>query len=217
MTTVDLFADFDAAQIAAIKARYATDMQAAGVARAHKRQTRHHARRAKSEATLADILPPRFEPGDSYHVISHGDIDALSYLRHAIAGVPHFDFVLLSTWCIASEDMHELQGWLDTGRIDDLIMAVGEIFPSQYGDEYELAKKMETMYQARLIVARNHSKIILAANTDTDYYLVIEGSANVNTNPRIEQTAIHADRALFEFYRDFFHGLRSIDRPRATS
>lgn len=208
----DLFTDFDASDISAIQARYAADMRVEGEARAARRHSRHQLRRAKAEADLAELLPPKFPAGESWHVISHGNIDALSYLRHALAGVTHFDFVLLSTWCIASEDMIELQAWLDAGRIDRLTLAVGEIFPSQYGDEHALALRLVESYGARLIVARNHSKVILASLEADDYYLVMEGSANVNTNPRIEQTAIHCDRALLEFYRDFYHGLRSIDR-----
>lgn len=211
-TALDLFDGFDAATVEAVRARYRADMQAAGQARAARRHSRHELRRAKAEAQLAEILPARFDDGTSWHVISHGDIDALSYLRHALAGVSHFDYVLLSTWCIASEDMAELQSWLDTGRIDQMTLAVGEIFPSQYGDEYQLACKMAATYDMRLIVARNHSKVILAENTADAYSLVIEGSANVNTNPRIEQTTIHRSAELLAFYRDFFHGLRSIDK-----
>lgn len=214
----DLFAAFDPAKVAAIHAQYAADLQADGQARAARRHGRHHLRRAKAEATLASILPPRIEDGDSWHVISHGDIDALSYLRHAISAVTHFDFVLISTWCMAAEDLTEVQGWLDTGRIDSLTLAVGEIFPSQYGDEYAMAQQFVAQYDARLIVARNHSKVILASNCAENYHLVMEGSANVNTNPRIEQTAIHRSRELLDFYRDFYHAVRSIDRrPGASS
>lgn len=207
----DLFAGFAPGDIAAIEARYANDTLAAGQARAHRRHTRHEMRRAKAEATLAEILPPRFEEGESWHVLSHGDIDALSYLRHALQAT-HFDFVLLSTWCIATEDMAELHAWLDAGRIDDLTLCCGEIFPGSYTAEYQMALHLKEAYGTRLIIARNHSKVTLAANHADAYYLSIESSANVNTNPRVEQTAIHADRALHEFYRDFFHGLRSIDK-----
>lgn len=214
--TAELFSDFDPAAVAAIQARFAADLHADGQARAHRRASRHHARRAKAEATLAEILPTRFDDGDTWHVISHGDIDALSYLRHALAGVTHFDFVLLSTWCIASADMAELHGWLDSGRIEQMTLCAGEIFPSQYGDEYEQARRLVDTYGVRLTIARNHSKVILASNTADDYHLVMEGSANVNTNPRVEQTAITRSASLLDFYRDFYHGLRSIDRRTAN-
>lgn len=38
----------------------------------------------------------------------------------------------------------------------------------------------------------------------------MEGSANVNTNPRIEQTCLTRDRDLFEFYREFYDGIKSV-------
>lgn len=212
----DLFSEFDPEQIAAIHALEERERAAAGQARAMRRKSVHQMRRAKAQAHLADILPARFESGESWHVISHGDIDALSYLSHAIADVSHFDHVLLSTWCIAKEDLLQIESWLDSGRIDRLDLCMGEIFPSQYGDEYELAMQLVERYEGvRLTVAKNHSKVTLAALEAEDYYLAIESSANVNTNPRIEQTAIHRDRDLYDFYRAFFTDLRSIDRASA--
>lgn len=207
----DLFAGFDPATVAAIEAANARERQATGVARAQRAAHRLHVRRAKAQATLAEILPERFTPGESWHVISHGDIDALSYLAHAIRAT-HFDYVAISTWCIARPDLEQISAWLDAGRIDHFELYAGEIFPSQYTDEHELAQQMVATYGIRLCIARNHSKLILASNEADDYHLVMEGSANVNTNPRIEQTAIHCSAELLTFYRDFYRGLRSIDR-----
>lgn len=209
--TTGLFDDFDIAEIAAIEQARNIEIQETGTARALKAAHRIQMRRAKGEANLAAILPERFAPGESWHVISHGDIDALSYLAHAIKAT-YFDYVALSTWCIATPDLDQISAWLDSGRIDRFELYAGEIFPSQYGDEYEQMQRMQAAYDCRLIIAKNHSKVTLAANESEGYYLVMESSANVNTNPRIEQTAIHASRELFEFYREFFNGLRSIDR-----
>ena len=52
----------------------------------------------------------------------------------------------------------------------------------------------------------------LAANRADAYHLVIESSANVNTNPRIEQSTIHRSTDLYAFYAELFDGIRSIDR-----
>jgi hypothetical protein len=206
-----LFDDFDAGEIAAITRAREAELHCEGEARATKVAHRMQLRRAKGEAALATLLPERLADGDSYHVISSGDVDALSYLAHLLKAT-HFDYVALSTWCIARPDLDQIAGWLDTGRIDRFELYAGEIFPSQYGDEYEQMLKLAIMYDCRLVVAKNHSKVTLASNEADAYYLVMESSANVNTNPRIEQTAVHASRPLFEFYRDFFHGLKSIDR-----
>lgn len=101
MTTADLFDGFDAATVDSITRGQQAQQQATGQARAVRTKSRIQTRRATAEKHLASILPARFERGDSWHVMSHGDIDSLSYLRHALAGVSHFDHVLMSTWCIA--------------------------------------------------------------------------------------------------------------------
>lgn len=212
MVINDLLEGFGAAEIDAIMAARTTEKQTEGAARAARVAQRMQFRRAKSEATLGEILPARFEPGDSWHVMSRGDVDALSYLAHAIKGVTHFDYVAVSTWCIVKADLDQIAAWLDAGLIDRFELYAGEIFPSQYGDEYEQMLKMAALYGCRLVIAKNHSKITLACNEAEGYYLAMESSANVNTNPRIEQTAVHASRELFNFYRDFFSEIRSIDR-----
>lgn len=209
---VDLFAGFDPAQVAAIEAGLQSQKQQQGQARAQRTKARVNLRRVKAEKHLAEILPARFDAGDSWDVISHGDIDSLSYLRHALNGTSHFDHVLISTWCIARADLEEIAAWLDTGRIDQFDLYAGEIFPNQYGDEYEFMQQLQATYGCGFKVARNHSKVTLAANESEGYRLAIRSSANVNTNPRIEQTTITRDDALHAFYLEFFHGIRSIDR-----
>lgn len=208
---MDVLSPFDPAEVAAIVTAHEQENAPAGVARAHHRRHRVLMRRATAEAHLASILPPHLEDGESVHCITHGDVDALSFLAHWL-GEGYFDLVAVSTWCMAKDDLDRLAGWLDAGRIDRLELYVGEIFPSQYGDEYEAACRLADVYGVRVVVARNHSKVTLAARAADGYYLAIESSANVNTNPRIEQTATHRDRALFDFYQDFYRGLKSIDR-----
>ena len=212
----DLFAGFDPAEVQAARGRIAADKAETRKAVARKSANRHHLRRAQAEATLAEILPTRIEPGDSWHVVSRGDIDSLSYLRHVLAGVSHLDHVLMSTWCIAKNDLTEIAGWLDAGRIEQFDLYAGEIFPGSYGDEYEQMMNMCDTYGCRLIVAKNHSKVTLACNAAEGYYVAIESSANVNTNPRIEQTALHGSADLHAFYMEFFSGIKSIDRHSKT-
>jgi hypothetical protein len=210
----DLFDGFDPAEIARASKQFAADKSETRRATAQKSANRHHMRRANAEATLAEILPARIEPGDSWHVASRGDIDSLSYVRHILAGVTHLDHVLMSTWCIAKNDMTEITAWLEAGKIEQFDLYAGEIFPGSYGDEYEQYTKMCELYGCRLIVAKNHSKITLLAQDD--YKIVIESSANVNTNPRIEQSAMHHNPELHAFYLEFFSGIKSIDKASKT-
>lgn len=178
-------------------------------ARAIVTRTRNYTHRAKSEAVLADLLPEVPEEGCTYHVISHGDIDALSYLAHVEKSTP-FDYVMISTWCMAMADVDWLIGRLNSGRIGELDFICGEIFPTQYPDETDKLYRLQAAGESiRVRIARNHAKVILACNVDEGIYYTMEGSANVNTNPRIEQTCLTRDRDLFEFYRDFYDGIKS--------
>ncbi len=209
-----LFEGFDPAEIERASRQLQVAKTETRKAVAKKSANRHHMCRANAEATLADILPAKFEDGESWHVLSRGDIDSLSYLRHIVQSVDHLDHVLMSTWCIAKNDLTEITKWLDTGRIKQFDLYAGEIFPGFYGDEYEQFMKMCDLYGCRLVVAKNHSKITLACVDD--YRLVIESSANVNTNPRIEQSTIHRSAELHAFYLEFFAGVKSIDKASKT-
>lgn len=175
--------------------------------------SRLEVRRAKSEAVLAEILPADIEPGMSYHVISHGDVDALSYLIH-IARYRPLKTVTISTWCMAMPNVVWIADQLRSGRIGHAHFCLGEIFPGQYGDEYEAICALERAGLCKLTIARNHSKLICAADPENGFYVAIEGSANVNTNPRIEKTAIHVSELLYNFFTDFFAGIKDIDARR---
>lgn len=191
----------------AVRARSKTE------ARAIRQSQRTQLARANSEAELATLLPARIARGDSWHVISGGKIDGLSYLQHLIeAG--SFEHVILSTWCMALEDVKQLATWMQAGRIDRLDVYVGEIFPSQYAPAFETlcSTVRENKHGGRVAVFRNHSKVTVAASHDRDEYVVIESSANLNTNPRTEQTCLTHSRDLAEFYADFFGSIKSFQR-----
>ena len=174
-----------------------------------KRKNRHLTRRAKSEEVLRSVLPDYVDTGDSYHVISSGDVDSMSFMTFYMVNYT-FDDVLISTWVIADSDIDNLIDLMKNGRIKKLKLCLGEIYPGTYPDEYSRLLKMRDEFNFQMVVARNHSKIMLMKNSDMD--LVIESSANVNTNPRMEQTAIHNDKGLYDFYNEFFAGVKSIDR-----
>lgn len=170
---------------------------------------RHHTRRIISEIAIEDQLPWHFEKGASYHCISGGDVDSLTYLRY-VAKQQHIKYLLLSTWCIAITDLEEINSWIKKGYIDRVDFYVGEIFPGSYGDVYKYLQRTCIVKGARCCVFRNHSKVMAGYGDLFDF--AIESSANVNTNPRTEQTTIHIDTALADFYKEFYDKIISFDR-----
>lgn len=205
----DLFnAELDAAYRAtAREARAATIRQkTAAIVR---KQTRLQLRRANSEATLAQVLPSPIQPGTSCHCISSGDVDALSYIAHIAKQHTRLDELLLSTWCLALPDVQWLAEQQKARRIGRLRFYCGEILRATYPDTYDAICQLERAGKATLAISRNHAKVTLIKAGKARY--TIESSANANTNPRIEQTAIHTDPDLHAFYDAFFTAIRCID------
>ena len=63
--------------------------------------------------------------------ITAGDVDSLSYLK-VVLNQYDLDYCLLSTWCMAAEDILQVRQWYEQGRIKKLDMYLGEIFPGSY-------------------------------------------------------------------------------------
>ena len=165
-------------------------------------------RRAFSETQLLDILPADMSDGESYHCITGGDVDSLSYLK-IILRQQDLEYCLVSTWCMASEDIHQFEDWLELGKIKKVDFYVGEIFPGTYRKEYELLKPIVERHGGRVAVFRNHSKIF--AGYGNKFYFGIEGSANINTNPRTENGCITIGKDIFDFYYAYFSGIKSFE------
>ncbi|MBC7325051.1 MAG: hypothetical protein H5T99_07030, partial [Moorella sp. (in: Bacteria)] len=49
----------------------------------------------------------------------------------------------------------------------------------------------------------NHCKVLLIANAKKNAWITVEGSANLNANPRFEQYVIVNDKALWDFHREW--------------
>jgi hypothetical protein len=201
----DLFSDeFAAAELAEAAA---LDTRAA--VRAIATRTRRQIRRAASEAALSNVFPESLEEGVSYHFISQGDVDALTYLALILRN-HRLDYLQFSTWCMALDDVAQMESWLLDGTIGRIDAYCGEIFPNQYADEHFVLCDVVRQNGGRVAIFRNHSKLMVGYGPGLAF--AIESSANLNTNPRAEQTAIHVDRNLADFYRSFFDGIKSYNR-----
>ena len=184
--------------------------QERGHAQAARRRHRHQSRRAKTEASLGEILPARIAPGESWHIISHGDIDAMSFIAHGLAGAGRAHLTV-STWCLATQDVELFAEHIAAGHIERLDAYVGEIFGSkQYAAAHDALCQVARPTGGRVAVFRNHSNVALIDGATQA--LVIESSANINTNPRTEQTVVTHDRALLLFYKRFYDAIQSFNR-----
>lgn len=175
-------------------------------------KTSQQMRRIASETALDEVMPWHWEKGVSYHCFSSGDVDALTYLKHAIRQQP-LDYAYLSTWCMANADIDEIADWMRKGLLKRIDFYVGEIFNARYSLEYGMLLDLCKKFPAcRVAIFRNHAKII--GGIGEKFAFVTESSANVNTNPRSEQTTVTVDEGLFYFYKDIFDQITTFDRTQ---
>lgn len=178
-------------------------------ARAYRTRAKVHARRAAGEERLAELLPEDIADGEAWHVISSGDVDSMSFVAHLMRDRA-MDYIAFSTWCMAVDDVLRLQRWHETGRLGRVDAYVGEIFPGSYAREHAALCALCALCGGRVAVFRNHSKVFLLRSGDRAW--VIESSANINTNPRTEQTVVTADMGLFLHHKGYFDEIRSFNR-----
>ena len=172
------------------------------------RVTNNIYRRAFSETQLLDVLPKELSNGTSYHFITAGDVDALSYLK-VILRQQSLDHCLFSTWCMSCDDLLQFEEWLVSGKIKKLDAYVGEIFPGSYKMEWKKLNEIFEKYKCgRIAVFKNHSKIF--AGIGDKFAFGIQTSANINTNPRAENGCITVDKEIYEFYKSYFDGIISF-------
>lgn len=206
----DLFEGFSQAEIAAAIAAKAEERELVGQAQAHRRKHKAITRRVKNDEMLAKLMPARVEPGESWHILSTGDVDVLSFTRYLLKGYGHFDSCVMSTWRINTADIEEIARWIDAGLIGEWHLIIDRRFERLAPDSYAAVMELNKAYDGAVTVsmALNHSKLTLLSNAEQDVRLVIESSANVNTNHRLENTAIHADHGLHDFYAKALNGIR---------
>lgn len=166
-------------------------------------------RRCFSESRLRDVLPDLLEEGQTFHLLTNGDLDALSIAKH-ILRLQRLDYFAVSTWCISLPDVAAIDAWQTEGRIGRFDMFCGEILPGSYPGEYQQLKTIAARSGGRCAVFRNHSKIMLGIGPKFAFYSA--GSANVNTNPRVENHSLVISREAFEFGKAFFDGIKSFTR-----
>jgi len=166
-------------------------------------------RRAFSETQLLDVLGLNFKDGEIMHCITAGDVDALSYLK-VVLRQQNLHYVLMSTWCMANDDILQIEEWIEDGKIKKCDVYVGEIFPGTYRVEYEELKRVIRPEIGRIAVFRNHSKIF--AGYGSSFYFGIQTSANINTNPRTENGCITIGKEIYEFYKSYFDGIKSFEK-----
>ncbi|MCD8266451.1 MAG: hypothetical protein LUC33_04775 [Prevotellaceae bacterium] len=153
-------------------------------------------RRAFSEVELLEALSYEdFKQGCVYNFLTDGDVDALSYLK-AIVNRHQLNELLIATWCISGLDWLTLAHWVEEGRIGRLAMRLSFTYPSFYPDVWQRIKTFIYEHKGRCEAkcVKSHGKVMAGANEAEGFYFTAQGSANFNTNPRVENCCLQFDK-----------------------
>ncbi len=175
----------------------------------HRMGKRQIWRKAASEAALEQAMPWHFQEGDCFHCFSFGDVDSFSFFKMVLRQQP-IQYAAISTWCMAGEDVTDLRRWHAKGMVGRVDFFVGEIFKGSYPDVYSAVMEFLEECGGRLVTFRNHSKVMAIEGDRFD--CLIESSANVNTNPRSENTVLTVDRDLVAEYIKLFSEIVPFNR-----
>jgi hypothetical protein len=162
--------------------------------------------RVAREKNLREVFP-ELKAGHSYHIISAGDVDAVSFLTLLIERYGPFDEFYGSTWTMSRQDCELLDKYITDGLIRNISFFTGEYFAKRETSVYATLLQVIEKHKGRLRMFKNHCKLLLVQNTERQFWAVAEGSANFTTNPRTEQTTVTPSRELYDFYKKWFEEL----------
>jgi len=173
------------------------NIDAAGVRRQTKIKTVSLMKREKAAKAINE-LPLA---GWSYHYITNGSYDYWSIVPALVELLHGAEEAYFSTWTLSQENCLEMFGLFDDKRLERVTFLTGLYFKRRTTAVYAMLFDGMRERGQRYVAAKNHSKIILLKGGKN--YIVVEGSANFTSNPRIEQFTMFNDKELYDFHKEW--------------
>jgi hypothetical protein len=142
--------------------------------------------------------------GSGFSAITAGQWDMIAAIKHCLSqiGPAH---VWLSTWVPAMQEIADLKDLKESGTIKSLTLMIDTGF--QNCRRIHAETTLEWLGAENIIVARNHSKIVLMKNES--YAYVLRGSLNLNANNRCENVDGDESKEMFDAWLPFFTEYKS--------
>ena len=152
----------------------------------------------KAGDCYADEAFPNLEKGMCEFALSNGSfslIDLLDYILE-FTGSANMD---ISTWVASYASVRHVEDFLEENRIHNFRFLVDRGFVNTRRPLYN---KIIQIYGDVVAVCSNHSKFTIIYNEK--YNFVIETSANLNKNNRLENFRVTEDKDYCDFFRGVF-------------
>lgn len=170
-------------------------------ARSFRMDARRRYERVLREQALLDVLREHPAAGESVHVVSEAKFDFWTWVPAMLRWINRTESLYCSTWTLSRTNAVELFEVWDAGKIGLAHFLTGTYFKRRETAVYSLLLDGIRRRGGRYRAFQNHAKVTLLDNAGLGVWLVVEGSANLTSNPRTEQYVITNDRGLWEFHR----------------
>jgi len=150
---------------------------------------------------LRDVLTEAPEPGHTYHLISNGRFDFWTFVPAMVDWIGRADEMYVSTWTLNRGNAVDLFALMDAGKIGNVGFLTGLYFKRRESSVYAMLLEGLRNRGGRYVSLANHAKVTLLHNAERDAWIVVEGSANLTANPRVEQYVLTNDPKVYQFHR----------------
>jgi len=174
-------------------------------ARTLRRAARRRLERIAHAQALDEVIPEPPAAGETVHIVSNAKYDFWTWVPHMLGWLDRADELYCSTWTLSranAVDLFQLwdQGKVAPGRVGFL---TGLYFKRRETAVYTMLLDGLLRRGGRYRSFRNHAKVVLLSNAKKRLWLTVEGSANLTSNPRLEQYTLSNDRQLYRFHREW--------------
>jgi|GEM_PF-1211760 len=173
--------------------------------RAFRLQAKRRLLNLLAQEQLSESMPQPPAIGESVHIVSNGKYDFATWIPEIIRWIGTADSLWVSTWTLSRPNALDIFAMHDGGLIakGQVHFLTGLYFKRRETATYTMLLDGLLERGGRYKALENHAKVLLVSNASKGAFFTVEGSANLNANPRLEQYVITNDRALWTFHRDW--------------
>ena len=147
---------------------------------------------------ILDCLP-------AFHIVSSGKFDNWTLQNIIIEKLKLVEELIISTWTVNFNTVNDILNLFDKRIIKQFIFMTGLYFKKRNPDVYSHLVAGASKRNQTVICCDTHAKISIFKTKSESY--VLESSANMTANPRIEQFVLSNDSQLADFHRNWIVNL----------
>ena len=148
---------------------------------------------------------PQIEKGVLYNIITQKVINPYTFILTVLSEHKTIEELHIATYRVSEAALTNFKYMLDNKLIGNFILLVNDNYETLMRDKVNILLAMDReLDNFKLIKKNSHAKITLIKVADK--HLVIQGSGNYSTNPKIEQYSIMDNEKLYNFHKEWING-----------